>query len=1310
MRTETYPLSPIQQGMLFHWLLDRHSGNDIEQMVVDLPEAVDAARLEAAWQQTLAAFGTLRTAFEWESDTQPMQRVVAAATLPFAAEDLRGSTPDQREARIAKYLRDDRLEGFDLSLAPAMRVRLFQLADSSFRMVWSFHHILIDGRSFDTVLEDVFSRYEGGSGAQAPDRPYREYIDWVEALDASASRKFWRAYLGGFTATTPLPYDRAGDTDREQFGQRHTSLSAEASAGLRTLAERENLSLNTIVLAAWALLLSRYSGEPDVVFGVTKTTRRGTIPDADDVMGLFLATIPLRVHVDPDLPLRAWLQELRRNWVSLRGQEHLPLVDIKQQTALPASAALFDSFVMFENEQIETRLRARGGAWSRRGLTLLEQPGLPLGLMAYGDASLALKIDYDARRFEASSIDRMLGHVTTVLESWARGTEGAVWQVPMLTESERRTLVDEWNRTAMPYSRDTDLAALVEEQVRRGPKRVAITFEDRDVTYGDLNERANRLAHHLVRRGVKPDALVGVCLERTPDLIIALLAVIKAGGAYVPLDPGFPRDRLAYMAEDAGLTVLVTARPFDAFFPDTPLALIGEGQWDTESADNPRVAVGPQHLGYVIYTSGSTGKPKGVEVTRGGFLNLIASMVKLPGMRADDSVLALTTASFDIAGVELVMPPAVGARIILADRETALNPEALRVLIERTAPTIVQATPVTFRMLFESGWRGDGKVKTICGGEAIPVDLGEALATASSEAWNGYGPTETTVYSAFHRIRRGDRVIYIGRPPANTTTYVLDPYRCLVPQGVTGELYIGGDGVARGYHNRPELTAEKFVPDPFRPGQIIYRTGDLARYAPDGTIECLGRTDHQVKIRGFRIELGEIETLLKQRADVRQAVVIAREDQPGDKRLVGYLVPEKGKLDPLELRQYLRGSLPDYMVPAAFVQLEALPTTPNGKIDRRALPAPDAEAGATARTVRPPRTEIEKKLTAIWEDVFQTSPVGLDDSFWDLGGHSMLAVKMMSRIGAVFGRRLPLNALFTSPTVEHLARTIADESQAAAGRHTLVEVQHGTGGPPVYWIPGGAALGMFSHDHIVSRLGPAQPIYALGSAFPKTVKDIETVEDRAAEYLKLIRAVQPEGPYHFVGFCAGGMIGWEMAQQIRRAGGRVGLLGMINCYFPRHLESRLAAVQFKAQRLRHQLRQARAEGKDLLTYAREKVAARRASRAEQQQIDQDVQKAKREGFVDTGDWNDRVVLDATVEVVSQYQPEHYDGRISLFVSDDESLAGITREFDPRFAWTRYAADTALYPIKGPHEEVVKAPYVFALADAIDDALRKAGGT
>ena len=1311
VQPDYYPLSPIQQGMLFHWLRDRHSGTDIEQIVADLQEPIERERFEAAWNAVIDRFATLRTAFAWEGLERPMQRIEPQAPLRVTFTDLRGFARADREQRVADYLKDDRREGFDLGIAPAMRVRLFQTGDRRFTMVWTFHHILIDGRAFELILNGVFAAYETGSAPAVADRPYREYIDWVEAQDATESRNFWRAALAGYTAPTPLPFDPSASRSPE-FGEQEAELSAVDTRRLRELATREQVSLNTVVMAAWALLLARYSGERDIVFGATKTTRRGTIPDADSMVGLFLATIPVRVSVDPDAPAAEWLKAVRAAWVSLRGHEHLPLVEIRQQSVLPPGAAFFESLVVFENYRFATRLRAQGGAWSTRDFRLHENTGFPLTFLVYGDEALALKIEFDGSRYAPETVERLLGELSRILTAWATSPAALVWETPVTTRDEEQRLLEAWNATELIYPRDQPLAQLIEAQVARTPDAIAVVFGAEQVSYSELNRRANLLARELVRLGAGPDRLIGICLERSTAMMVALLAVAKAGAAYMPIDPFLPLARMTYMVSDAEPVALITQeslRQQVSFFPGPVISIDSPAEATVRHGDdeaNLGVQVQPNHLAYVIYTSGSTGKPKGVQISRGSLLNLLWSMREWLGLGAGDRVLAVTTISFDIAGVDIWLPWLVGACTVVADRQQAADGEQLRALLERHRITFLQATPVTWRLLIGAGWTGSADLQIVCTGEAMPVDLAQALAPMVGRLWNLYGPTETTIWSTGYRVEPATESVLIGRPVGNTQCYILDEHRRPVPLGAIGELFIAGDGLARGYLNRPELTAERFVPNPFRAGKNMYRTGDVARYRADGNIECLGRTDDQVKIRGFRIELGEIESVLERHAGVKQAVVIAREDSPGDKRLVAYVVPSNEPVEGNTLRVHAKESLPEYMVPAAFVSLDTMPLTPNGKVDKKALPAPDQGATVTGRRAILARTYVEKQLSEIWEEVFSLSQVSVEDDFFELGGHSLLALSMMSKIARVFGEQLPLNTLFESPTIEQLAKHI-EQHQKTAGQHTLVSIQASGSRPPVFWIPGGAALGLFRLRHIVTRLGRDQPVYGLGSGYPKSLADVEGVEQRASHYLELVREVQPHGPYCLAGFCAGGRVAYEMAQRLVSSGESVAFLGMINCWYPNYPSGRVRRAVMKAQRLWHRIGEARAQGTGVLGLIRKRRAAQQQAQAEREAMAAARSSIATGGFQQGDRSQNEVLLEATTAKFEQYVPRPYPGRVSLFISDDAAVAGVSRNLDPRFAWARYAADHEVRVFPGGHQAVLEMPYAISFAETLKAALEDA---
>jgi amino acid adenylation domain-containing protein len=702
----------------------------------------------------------------------------------------------------------------------------------------------------------------------------------------------------------------------------------------------------------------------------------------------------------------------------------------------------------------------------------------------------------------------------------------------------------------------TTVHRLIEAQAARSPDAVAVLAAGRGLTYRRLNARANRLAHHLRRLGVGPEVLVGLYTHRGADTVVGLLAVLKAGGAYVPLDPAFPRQRLAYMVGDARAAVLLTERRLAGSLPEHAARVVCiDGDWDAPglSEDNPAGGAAGDNLVYVLYTSGSTGNPKGVEVTHRALVNLLLSMKERPGLGPEDALLAITTLSFDIAALEIYLPLVVGARVVVLGQEVVSD--GPRLLAEMLAPevTVMQATPATWRLLLSAGWQPGKPLKVLCGGEALPRDLANRLLDRAACVWNVYGPTETTVWSALHRLEGRDGPVPIGGPIANTQLYLLDADLRPVPRGEVGELWIGGAGLARGYRNRPALTAQAFLPDPFsgEPGARLYRTGDLARQLPDGAVECLGRVDHQVKIRGFRIELGDVEAALAKHPGVREAVVVARADDGGDKRLVAYITPARPPTPrPTELRRYLLQKLPAYMVPSAVVALDRLPLTPNGKVDRRALPEPgwrrDDEDFA------PPRDELERRLAGVWEEVLEIRPIGIRDNLFELGVHSLTGARLLAEAEKVLGRRLPPGTLFQAPTVEQFAELVR-QRPGPPRFSSLVGIQPRGTRPPLFCVHGGVGTVLLFQE-LAARLGDDQPLYGLqmqglyGGAAPHA-----TVEEMAAHYLHEMRAAQPAGPYLLGGYCFGGIVAFEMARRLRALGQEVALLVLFNAPSPPYI-------------------------------------------------------------------------------------------------------------------------------------------------------------
>jgi amino acid adenylation domain-containing protein len=717
------------------------------------------------------------------------------------------------------------------------------------------------------------------------------------------------------------------------------------------------------------------------------------------------------------------------------------------------------------------------------------------------------------------------------------------------------------------YRRDACIHQLFEAQAELRSAHPAVIFEERQLTYTELNVRSNQLARYLRRRGVGPDVLVGVCVERSPEMIVALLAILKAGGAYVPLDPAYPKDRVTYIIEDASVAALVTQQSLASSFTEQrgEIVLI-DGDWSLigqEDGSNLGQTASAENLAYVIYTSGSTGKPKGVQLEHRGVVNFLCSMQDEPGLDQSDVVAAVTTLSFDIAGLEIYLPLVTGATVVVISREEAGDGRKLQARLQQAGITVMQATPATWRLLLEAGWPGDRNLKILCGGEAFPRELANKLLPRCRSLWNMYGPTETTIWSSVYRVTEGNTAtVPIGHPIANTQFYVVGEDLQPVAAGQEGQLLIGGDGLARGYKNRPDLTQEKFIRDPFAktPGARLYQTGDLVRYSPDGTIVFLGRMDDQVKLRGYRIELGEVESVLSTHASVQQCVVVAREEA-GDKRLVAYIVPNPvQRPESRVLREFLKTQLPDYMVPSAFVVLHALPLTPNGKIDRRVLPLPTRENSALETDLVPARDELEQKLVAIWESVLKIEPIGIRDNIFDLGVDSVLAAELFARIEKTLGNQLPPGPLFQAPTVEALAELLR-RSDTGSKWTSLVSIQPQGSRPPLFCVHGGAGT-VLLFNSLAHHLAPDRPVFGLqarglyGRDLPHT-----KVEEMAAHYVSEMRAVQPHGPYLVGGWCFGGMVAYEIAQQLRRLGEEVGLLVMFNAPSgPEHYASKGNAV------------------------------------------------------------------------------------------------------------------------------------------------------
>ena len=1047
---DIYPLSPTQQGLLFHTLRDPSSGVYVEQMTIRIARRLDVEAFKVAWGEVTSRHPPLRTSFAWAGLDQPLQIVHAGVSLPWVEEDWRGAPAPEQQARVEAFLREDRARGFDLARAPLMHMALFRLSDDAHQFVWTHHHLLLDGWSLPALLKELFALYDAACGgapaALPPPPPYRDYIAWLAQQDLARAEAFWRQALRGFSAPTPLVVDRLpAPAGARPPGHAHLlrRVPAAMTAALLEVARANELTLNTLVQGAWALLLGRYSGEDDVVFGATVSGRSARVEGIEAMVGLFINTLPVRVRLPAEAALIPWLTQIQQQQADALPYEHSPLAKVQGWSDVPRGQALFESLLVFENYPMDDALRRSTSMLSVADAHVQEQTNYPLTVALLPGEELMVRVDHATDRFDAATIERLACHFMALLEGFAARPNSRLSGIPMLSPEERRQLVQGWNDTRVDYGPHRGVHELFEDQAARAPEAVAVAFEGEEISYGELNRRSNRLAHRLRSLGVGRDALVGVCLERSIEMVTALLAVLKAGGAYVPLDPSYPAERLAFMIADAEAPVILTQARLEipglARGSEGPRVLLV----DDEAAlaglpeDDPRSGASADDLAYVIYTSGSTGKPKGAMNTHGGLRNRLLWMQQALELTPDDAVLQKTPYSFDVSVWEFFWPLLVGARLVVARPGGHRDNVYLAELIAAQRVTTAHFVPSMLRPFVDEGGLGacPGLRRVVCSGEALSFELAQRFFAESRAAlYNLYGPTEASIdVSAWVCRPDEDRgVVPIGRPIANTQLHVLDAWLEPVPVGVPGELYIGGAGVGRGYLKRPELTAERFLRDPFRdaPGARLYRTGDAVRWLPDGTLEYLGRLDDQVKIRGFRVELGEIEAALLQHEAVRDAVVVAREDAPGERRLVAYIVARRSPAPAVpELRELLQRTLPEHMIPAHFVELPAVPLTPSGKVDRRALPAPDRERPRLGGAFVAPRTPVEQALAAIWAQVIGLERVGVDDDFFALGGDSILAIQVISRAQRV-GLSLSIKQIFERRTVAALVM-VADAAPRA---------------------------------------------------------------------------------------------------------------------------------------------------------------------------------------------------------------------------------------------------------------------------------------
>ncbi|WP_152980105.1 non-ribosomal peptide synthetase, partial [Pseudomonas corrugata] len=1052
---DVYPLSPLQQGMLFHSLLHEDSGVYLMQDRYRIGGAIDEVAFLESWRQVVALHPSLRASFQWKSQKQPVQVIHREVKVPLDTLDLRGLAAHEQEARIRSLLEDEQKVGFNLSKPPLIRFRLVRLADESYEFIRSFHHILMDAWCISLVTVDFLKVYEALCNDRTPElkspRPFRDYIQWLQRQDAGKAEQFWRGQLQGLNAPTPLTVDNgvAHDryTDAVLVDDQLIHLSEQQTQALAAFCRSRRITPNTFFQGVWSLLLSRYSGQRDVVFGVTVAGRPADLTGVAEMIGLFINTLPLRVSVDPDAPLGNWLNDLQGLNVDMRDFEHTPLTDIQGWSDFPRGETLFDSILVFENAPIDEQILEGGFQFSLEGMDHSVHTHYGLTVVILPGEQLGIRVSYDRERFEAATVERLLGHIASLVAGMLAAPDAPLGSFELLAAEERQQLLGNWAVNPHDFPLDQSYAQLFAHQVAQRGGQVAALCDGESLTYTELDQRSTRLAHALRKAGADEDQLIALAAPRGLALLTMMIAVFKTGAAMLPLEVNHPPERLREILSLSRAPLLVASEDCSALLDpllsgldQAPVALFAEACWKTGN-DAPLPALGrPDSLAYVLFTSGSTGTPKGVMIEQRGMLNNIFGKVPALGLGTEDRIPQTASVAFDISVWQFLAAPVLGATVHILPDEVAHDPQRLLQVLASERLSVLEIVPSLMRTLL-----------ALCPCDLQLPDLrwvlptGEALPPTVARDWfarfpdialmNAYGPAECADDVAFQPIFAAPAAhishMPIGQPTANNRLYVLDEALRPLPVGVAGEICVGGVGVGRGYLHDPQRTAEAFIEHPQLEGRV-YRTGDLGRWRADGVIEYLGRRDQQVKLRGHRIELTEIEHRLAQHPNVREAAVLLRENSVGEAWLVAYWSAHDDTLGSDGLGEHLRAQLPPYMVPAAFVCLDKLPLNNNGKVDRKALAARVLDWQADTRRSIAPRNPLETAVAAIWAEVLGRDTIGVEDNFFTLGGHSLLATQIVARLRNHFKLDLPLRTLFEQPTVALLAVNIAARQADAA--------------------------------------------------------------------------------------------------------------------------------------------------------------------------------------------------------------------------------------------------------------------------------------
>lgn len=1255
----------------------------------------DLEALKGALDAVVRRHEILRTRFPEERGL-PVQ-VIAEDAAPFVEVwDGRNLPEAERRSAMEAEVEKASRERLDLQKGPLLRVKVLRAGDEEQSLVLTVHHILCDAWGIGILISELkgfYGQKVGGPRWAAASLPvqYGDYAMWERQREASGAFRpqldYWKEKLQDVPRYLELPTDRPHSLALP-FEAKLESLRLDAETSKRLKAQMAEAGVTPFMglLAVFQTLLHRTTQQPTIVVGTPVSTR--TRPELEGLIGCLINTHALRSDFTEGMTTRALLKQVRTTVLDALKHSDIPFERVVSEVVRERNLARSP---LFQTAFIEQKT-PHGGEFR------IVSGGTTFDLTVYvseTEDGFEGSIEYDGHLFDASTVRCLAGAYATLAAGMARNPDTPLDELPLVSAQQEREWFGASQGARMPVPEES-AAAWMERQAKKSPQAVAVVCGQQTLTYRQVSERSNQLANRLRKMGVGPETVVALCLERTADLVVAPLAVWKAGGAYVPLDPHFPASRLALMLEDSGAAVVVTE---SALLPRLPavlpalLCLDQEGAvLARESREAPAVETRGDSLAYVLYTSGSTGIPKGVEIPHAALVNFLMSMQREPGMGPGDRLLAVTTFSFDIAGLELYLPLVSGGRVVIAPREVTLEGEALAALMREQGITVMQATPVTWRMLLAAGWKGAPGMKVLCGGEALPRDLADALLATGAEVWNLYGPTETTIWSTVDRVRSGEKIT-IGRPIANTDVHVLDGHGAPVPPGVVGELTIGGIGLARGYRHREEENRERFMRSARYGGARLYRTGDWARWLSDGRIECLGRADHQVKLRGYRIELGEIETALHRLPGVRQAAVVMREDVAGDPRLVAYVTAEDGAvMEAGALRAAVGKVLPEYMIPSAFRVVKELPLTANRKVDRKALLGPEyapvTSIDGSGRRVREkdgsedgsgePRNHVEAVMADVWREVLNLPEVGVFEDFFVLGGHSLSAAALVARLRTELEMDLPLRSIFLDPTIAGLASHIAYDAAQGGYRYSseipewncLVPVQPRGTRTPLFFITGyqnpDDTLQFLTP--LIQYFGKDQPVFGFRPRWTFGGADYESVEEMAREFLKELRAVQPRGPYMLAGMCIGGIAAMELARELMRQGEEIQLMLLVDTDRP-------GPEMLKVQKRLHVFRR--------LRHIREVVTT--IAHAEKKQKVEMVRTLVRRKM----GWEDNPEIVAQDEyyhakvrywrLLYAHCPERYPGRLVLIVNEAQARTSAD------LGWTGFGEGLEVLTSPGTHE-------------------------